>query len=202
MACDGARMRIALLHTAESNVGVFDAASAGLDVALAHHIRADLLAAAEAAGGLTDAVAEATAAALRALAVSSDMVVLTCSTLGPAVSLAETAAAFGGRVAALCAAQTTVAPTTALFEAAARRTSVPVRIDIRLVLGAWDLFKAGRTAAYHETPARAADAAFEAGADVVALAQASMAGAVPRARRGVPLGVPRAALEAAARSLR
>ena len=36
-------MRIACLHTAASNVAVFDAAAAGMDVRLEHHVRADLL---------------------------------------------------------------------------------------------------------------------------------------------------------------
>ncbi len=57
--------QLALLHTAASNVDVFEAASADLglhDLTLSHHLRADLL-----AGG-------------------ADGVILTCSTLGPAVA--------------------------------------------------------------------------------------------------------------------
>lgn len=74
-------MRIACLHTAASNAAVFDAACPA-GVRLTHAVRPDLLAAAEAAGGLTPEIAAATAEALRGL--EGDAVLLTCSTLGPA----------------------------------------------------------------------------------------------------------------------
>jgi len=46
-------MRIACLHTVDSNITVLDAAAASLPGAtLSHHVRADLLQRAEAAGGL------------------------------------------------------------------------------------------------------------------------------------------------------
>ncbi len=73
-------MRIACLHTAESNVAVFEAARPD-GVRLSHAVRPDLLAAAE-AEGLTAAIAAATVEALGAL--DGDAVLLTCSTLGPA----------------------------------------------------------------------------------------------------------------------
>ncbi|HUN50891.1 MAG TPA: hypothetical protein VMU42_07235, partial [Candidatus Sulfotelmatobacter sp.] len=75
-------MAIACLHTAESNVAVFDAAAAALGANLTHLVRADLLQAAEAAGGMTPAVAARTAALLHRLAEDADAVLLTCSTLG------------------------------------------------------------------------------------------------------------------------
>jgi hypothetical protein len=78
-------------------------------------------------------------------------------------------------VVVLCSVETTLAPTTALFRAAALETSADV--DVRLVAGAWDLFRAGDTAAYLKVIAEASDKAYAEGASVVALAQASMTGA-------------------------
>src|SRR5579863_714126 len=78
--------RIACLHTAASNVLVFDAAlrEMGLvGVELRHAVRADLLAAAERTAGLTPAIVQQTGDALRALCADADAVLLTCSTLGP-----------------------------------------------------------------------------------------------------------------------
>lgn len=46
-------LRIACLHTVDSNVAVFSAAAQGLDVSLSHSVRSDLLSRSEAAGGLT-----------------------------------------------------------------------------------------------------------------------------------------------------
>jgi Asp/Glu/Hydantoin racemase len=218
-------MRIGCLHTADSNIAVFDTArhetarqSGPLDQATLHHtVRADLLAAAEKAGGLTPEIAEETIMALRSLCeAGADVVVLTCSTLGPVVlkemqsgipgvtkipvlrvdrALAEASVENGGRVVALCAVETTLRPTGDLFELTARATGA--QVDIRLVPGAWTLFKAGQREGYLDAIAAAADSAFREGATVVALAQASMAGAVQRCKNGVPLNSPAAGLKAA-----
>ena len=189
-------MKIACLHTAESNVAVFEAARPD-GVSLSHAVRPDLLAAAE-AEGLTPGIAAATAEALRGL--DADAVLLTCSTLGPAAeaagalradaALAEAATAEVGNVEVLCAAPSTLAATAELFGAAAEASGA--RVTIRLVPGAWELFHAGDHAAYAERIARDADASR---ADVVALAQASMAPAAELAGRPV-LSVPMAALAA------
>jgi hypothetical protein len=178
------RMKIACLHTAESNVAIFEAACPD-GVSLIHVVRPDLLAAAE-AEGLTPAIVAATVGALGVL--EADAVLLTCSTLGPIAeaagvmradaALAEAAVATGGAaggadggtVEVLCAAPSTLTATAELFGAAAKRTGA--RVTIRLVPGAWDLFHAGDHAAYAALIARAAEASR---AGVVALAQASMA---------------------------
>ncbi len=191
-------MRIACLHTAESNVAIFEAARPGC-VRLSHAVRPDLLAAAE-AEGLTPAIAAATAQALGALRDGADAVLLTCSTLGPAAgpagalradaALAEAATAGGGTVEVLCTAPSTLTATAELFGTAAARSGA--RLTVRLVPGAWDLFHAGDHAGYAERIAREAAASR---AEVVALAQASMASAAQLTARPV-LTVPAAALAA------
>jgi len=192
-------MKIACLHTAESNVAIFEAARPD-GVRLSHAVRPDLLAAAE-AEGLTPAIAAATAEALGALGDGSAVVLLTCSTLGPAAeaagalradaALAEAATAGGAAVEVLCAAPGTLAATAELFEAAAARTGA--RVTIRLVPGAWHLFHAGDQTGYAALIARDAEASR---ADVVALAQASMAPAAHLTARPV-LTCPEVALAAA-----
>src|SRR5215470_8064333 len=82
-------MLLSCLHTADSNVALFDAAlrELGADgVRLRHVVRADLLDRAERDGGLTAAIVAETAAILGGLAGGADAVLLTCSTLGSAVA--------------------------------------------------------------------------------------------------------------------
>lgn len=212
-------MRIACLHTVESNVAVLEAAASGLSgVTLLHTVRPDLLHRAEAAGSLTDEIRDEAAELLGELAGSADAVLLTCSTVGPAAERADLlapvpvlrvdaalasaaiaqAAAGIGRVDVLCAVQTTVEPTRALFERLADGTEVAIAMHI--APGAWDAFRAGDIAKYHGLVAAAADALYANGAEVVAFAQASMAAAAALCTRGTPLTSPAAGLAAAARS--
>ena len=205
-------LNISCLHSALSNIGVFEAARRALkldDVMLKHRVRADLLAIAEKAGRPTPAILEQTADELVAVAASADGVLLTCSTLGPAArlaaarldvpvlrvdqALATEAVAAGGRVIVLCAVGSTIVPTRAVFEEAAMLTGA--EIEVRLVPGAWDLFRAGREEDFWRTVADAADIASGEGA-AVALAQASMAGAADFARGPRPLSSPVAGLAA------
>ncbi|MDR3471532.1 MAG: aspartate/glutamate racemase family protein [Devosia sp.] len=207
-------MRIACLHTAEGNRQVFEQAASELGVEgleLTHAMRPDLLLAAERDGGVTPQIAAETRAVLEGLRGDADAVLLTCSTVGSAVTeddreasvpmlrvdraLAERAVRDGGRVVVLCATETTVGPTTALFELSARSTGAEV--DIRVVPGAWARFRAGDQDGYFSAIAAAADAALAEGAEVVALAQASMAGAAKLARGGEVLASPAIGLAAA-----
>jgi hypothetical protein len=206
---DAAMKTIACLHTAAGNLAVFDAACPP-GAKLTHTLREDLLKDAEAAGGLTPEIAARTARALEALATPGvDAVLLTCSTVGPGAAearapipvlrvdaaLADTATKGGGKVVVLCAVETTVEPTRAIFaEAAARHGAT---LDVRLVPGAWAAFRAGDPARYHAIVAEAADAAFAEGAQEVALAQASMSGAVALAKGRKPLASPPVGLAAA-----
>jgi Asp/Glu/Hydantoin racemase len=203
------------LHTAQSNVAIFEAAAAALGFppgALSHEVRADLLAAAEQAGGLTGDIENETRRALIVLSRNADAAILTCSTLGPVVStigdeafvpvlrvdsaLAETAVKSGGKVVALCAVETTMEPTGRLFMEAAKHSQAETRTH--LVPGAWAMFKAGDRNGYLLAIAEAVEAAYDDGASVVALAQASMAGAADLVKRGPkPLSSPTIGLAAA-----
>jgi hypothetical protein len=207
---------IACLHTAESNIAVYEAAAKALglpDGMLHHHVRADLLLAAEKVGRLTDEISAETAALLWHLAEDADAVVLNCSTLGAAASkiaagagtpiiqadavLAEQAVKAGGKVIVLCTVETTIAPTTALFEAAAKATGA--EIEVRLVPGAWAHFRADDLSAYLASIADAVKAASGESAVTIAFAQASMTNAVHLlpGNRPQPMTGPAAALAAA-----
>lgn len=205
-------LNISCLHTAQSNIAVFEAARRSLrydHVMLKHRVRADLLAAAERSGHPTRPILEQTAAELVAVAKGADGVLLTCSTLGEAVALAAPdihvpvlrvdealaieATRQGGTVVAFCATGTTIAPTRDVFERAAIQGGATV--EVRLVPGAWDLFRADKPHDYWRLIAEAVDAADDEGITTVALAQASMAGAAPLARR-TPLTSPGAGLTA------
>jgi len=186
-------MLIGCLHTAATNVPPFDAVAAGIEgVELRHVLRAE---------------AEAE---LCALAADCDAVLLTCSSIGRAVegvqdeavpvirvdaALAERAVTNGGRVVVLYAAPSTAAPTGQLFAAAAAKTGAS--IEMRTVPDAWTRFTSGDHEGYFALVAEATEAAYRDGADVVALAQVSMAGAADKVRVGpVPLTSPAIGLQA------
>ncbi|WP_029593171.1 hypothetical protein [Franconibacter pulveris] len=183
-------MKIACLHTAQSNVEVFEQAARDLHIpegTLKHQVMAHLLAQAEAAGGMTPEIEKETIAALAELRTDADVVLLTCSTLGSAanylaqdpgivrvdLALAQEAAKAGEPIVVLCAASTTIKPTAALFRAVAPKAPLAVE----LIPHAWDTFKAGQMTEYFALIAERAQQALDEGAGCVALAQASMAGA-------------------------
>jgi len=208
-------MRIACLHTAKSNIDVFTNAARHLNlpqISLVHAVREDLLAAAERARGLTSDIESRTRDALLNLARDADAVLLTCSTLGPCIpadsavaavpmirvdrALADEVTRGGGKVVVLCAVETTLVPTMQVFRDAAQRSGADV--EVRLVPRAWSLFRAGKRAAYLSAIADAADDAYDEGASIIALAQASMAEAAGLVRRASkPLTSPSAAVVAA-----
>ncbi|WP_217166961.1 aspartate/glutamate racemase family protein [Streptomyces sp. AC512_CC834] len=193
---------LALLHTSPVHVPVFDAlrdhAHPGLE--LRHHVDAGLLDRARRDG--PEAVTDAVVAVLRqAVAEGSRAVLCTCSTIGGVAEaaaagagvpvlrvdrpMAADAVAAGPRVLVLAALESTLAPTVALIEEEARRAGRPVEVRTRLVDGAWRRFEAGDTDGYLRRVAEAADVVT--GADVIVLAQASMAPARESTKARVPV---------------
>lgn len=187
-------MKIACLHTLEANAALFDAACPE-GVALVHAVREDLLNRAIERGGADDEIIGETAAALRALReeTGAEGLLLTCTTIAPGAEpagavrvdaalarAAAEAAAGGGLIDALITLPSTEPPTRVLFEAHAEKTGA--RLRVTLVEGALAAFQERRLDDYASLIAAAADAS---DAEVVALAQASMAPAAARARRTV-----------------
>ncbi len=212
--------RVACLHASLSNSVLFEEAAAGIGLkpeAFSHHARPDLLDAAVRAGELTEAIAAEAAAVLLELSQGADAVLLTCSTLGPAVrlaagetsvpviqadaALAAEAARARGNLVVLCTIEATLEPTGRLFAEAAAGTQASVQA--RLVSGAWPLFMGGDPDGYARAIAEAAEDEYQAGADLVVLAQASMAPAARLVTGGPePLTVPRAAVAAVLAAVR
>ncbi|SEF15581.1 aspartate/glutamate racemase family protein [Streptomyces sp. Ag109_O5-10] len=210
---------LALLHTSPLHVPVFDALRdehhPGLE--LSHSVAPDLLARARRDG--PEAVSgDVTAALRRSVADGGARAVLcTCSTIGevaeraageigvPVVRgdrpMAAEAVTAGRRVAVLATVESTLPPTLALLDDEARRADRPIRARARVVPDAWTRFAAGDIEGCARLVAAAADAVTD--ADVIVLAQASMASAARFTTTAVPLlSSPRPGLAAAARSAR
>ena len=150
----------------------------------------------------------------------ADLVVVTCSSIGPAVDasegfvpvpvlridepMADAAVRIGSRVGVLATLTTTLEPTAELVERRGREAGRPVEVVARVCEGAFEALQAGDRDR-HDRLVREGLAQVAAGVDVVVLAQASMArvtDALPEAERPVPiLSSPRLGVERAAELL-
>ncbi|MFD3546578.1 aspartate/glutamate racemase family protein [Streptomyces sp. NPDC058655] len=204
------RPRQVQLHTSPAPLPGFDALRDRNHprAALRHLVVPELLDRARAQG--PESVAEDLLALLAEAAPGAALV--TCSTIGataealaPALGfpvlrvdrpMAAAAVRAGARIAVLATVESTFEPTGALLAEEAGARAVSVRTH--LVAGAWERFETGDTAGYLARVAAAADAVT--GADVIVLAQASMAGAEALTRTGTPvLSSPAPGLAAALR---
>lgn len=207
---------VGFLHTSAVHVEPFGALMADVDPSLTHRhiVRAQLLDRARAAGlddrelhrGVHEALAELPVA-------PGSVVVCTCSTVGAIAEgcgedldlrvlrvdrpMAELAVRSGRALAVLATLASTLAPTKALLEEAARAAGVRVTIHEVLCADAWEAFQAGDQVGYVERIAVRLEA-LEDSIDVAVLAQASMAPAAQLVASPRPvLASPRLAVEAA-----
>ncbi|MFJ9174174.1 aspartate/glutamate racemase family protein [Streptomyces sp. NPDC102360] len=220
-------MNLTLVHTSPVHVPVFDALRdtdhPGLE--LRHVVREELLVRAGVEG--PEAVADEVRALLEAaVADGADAVLCTCSTLGAVaeglaadagvpvlrvdrpmaaravaegngVSPARTQLRARGRIAVVATVRSTLGPTADLVEEEAARAGRAVDVRTVFVEGAWDRFLAGDRDGYLALVAGAVDGIAD--ADVVVLAQASLADAAELTRTPLPvLSSPRPGLGAAA----
>ncbi len=212
---------LALLHTSPAHVPVFGALGErhhpGLP--LRHAVAEELLTRALAEG--PDAVERELDDALRrAVGEGAAAVLCTCSTIGgaaearsaavgvpvlrvdrpmaaAAVAVPPAAGREATRVAVVATQPGTLPPTVALIEEEAGRQGRPVTVTTTVVDGAWELFQAGDQAGHLAAVAAAVGAVD--GADVIVLAQASMAAAADHAVTALPvLSSPALGLAAAA----
>ncbi|MGW3631884.1 aspartate/glutamate racemase family protein [Streptomyces sp. NPDC005122] len=207
---------LALLHTSPVHVPVFDALrdEDHPDLELRHTVDEELLARARTEG--TAAVVDEVRAAIGlAVAGGAGAVLCTCSTIGGIAERAEAgvpvlrvdrpmaaaAVAAGPRVTVVAALESTLAPTVALVEDEARASGLPVTVRTLLADGAWARFEAGDQDGFAAAVAATADTVTD--ADVIVLAQASMAPAQRLTRTAVPvLSSPRPGLAAGADAAR
>jgi hypothetical protein len=187
------REALAFLHTAQVHVPTFERLvrenAPGLRAR--HLVREELLADARITG-VDDAglIARVHEAMHEAASGGAKVVVCTCSTIGAIAQRTPTGDAFralridramadqavrtGPRVLIAAALESTLAPTQALVLSAAEEAGVAVRPALLFVEDAWPHFEAGDNARYIGTLASSIRAA-SAEADVIVLAQASMA---------------------------
>jgi Asp/Glu/hydantoin racemase len=212
---------IALFHSAEGNVRRFAELLERLvpEAPLVHHLREDLLEAAQ-PQGLTPEIRREVAFDILQLAEDGAPVVLcTCSTLGPGAESAaeltsaivlrvdrpmmEAALAKGSRIAVAAALASTLEPTRSLLERVAAEQGRELEIREIVIADAWERLAAGDERGY---AARIAERlrAEASGVDAIVLAQASMAGAAELlADLAVPVfASPALGAEAAARAWR
>ena len=208
---------LAFLHTSPVHIATFDRLLAESDpgVTARHIVDESLLDEARAAGEITAALEQRIAAALRDASAPDGAVVLcTCSTIGGSAEaaskragsvvlrvdrpMAERAVALGDRILVAAALASTLAPTRALILDAARAAGKQIDLRELLCETAWAFFERGDLAGYAQAIAKELRAAADT-ADVIVLAQASMAAAASLcADLGVPiLSSPRLGLEAA-----
>ena len=207
---------LAFLHTAAAQVAAFDALIREMapDLVARHSVHEELLAEARRTG-ITSTLARRVRDAVHAAASEpAALVVCTCSTIGecaeranedrPGVAMridrpmAERAVVLGQRILIAAALESTLEPTRRLVEDAARAAGRKVRTDSLLCEGAWAHFERGDSEGYLRAIAEALQRDAR-DADVVMLAQASMAGATSLCTKlAVPvLSSPRLGLEAA-----
>jgi hypothetical protein len=208
---------LAFLHTSPVHIATFDRLLAEIDprVTARHVVDESLLEEARTAGTITPALEQRIAAALDDAGGPDGAVVLcTCSTIGGSAEaagryagrvvlrvdrpMAERAVALGDRILVAAALESTLAPTCALILQAAQAGGKPIDLRELLCDSAWAFFERGDLAGYAQAIAQALRAGAR-DADVIVLAQASMAAAAPLcADLGIPiLSSPRPGLEAA-----
>ncbi|THD34573.1 glutamate racemase [Pantoea sp. R102] len=191
-------MTIACLHTAASNIAIFDDAAQSLGIPpqqISHLVMPHLLAEAELSGGMTPAQQQRLQQLLLSLTPWFDAILITCSTLGAAADslrdpqqrcavyrtdrmLADEVHRRGAPALVLCAAESTLHSTRQLF--CPESLAPDQRPQVRLIPDAWAAFKAGRLDDYYTLIADAVAQGQQQGAVQVALAQVSMAGAASR----------------------
>lgn len=187
------RHDLAFLHTSPVHVATFERLmkEAAPGIRVRHVVDEALLADAQKVGARDPALVARIEAAMRdAASTGAPVVVCTCSTIGGAAehmqagggfaparidrAMADRAVSLGPRILVAAALESTIAPTLDLIHESATRLNAAVRLQTLFVPGAWARFLAGDTAGYVGEISASVRAA-AADADVVVLAQASMA---------------------------
>ena len=218
------RATLGFVHTVLSLPATFEALAEELvpGAEVFHIVDESLLANTRKAGSLSPLTRRRVLGYVESAAeAGADVVVVTCSSIGPAVDashsfvpvrvlridepMADEAVRIGTRVGVLATLRTTLEPTAELVERRARAAGKPVEVVERLCDGAFDALQAGDRDR-HDELVREGLRELSGGVDVVVLAQASMArvvDALPEEERKVPvLSSPRIGMKRVAELLR
>jgi hypothetical protein len=207
---------LTFLHTAPSNVAVFDALLKELapDVPVKHIVDEAILREVRDAGAVTPYVVERVDQTMSHVTTDASLVLCTCSTIGGLAEaerpnvlrvdrpMAEKAVSLGTRIGVAATLQSTLEPTKALIRDVASQAGVDVHITELFLASAWPFMERGDNEGYaREIATKLAEACAAQTFDVIVLAQASMAAAEPLcAALGLPcpmLSSPRLGVEAA-----
>jgi hypothetical protein len=187
------RHDLAFLHTAAIHQDSFEKLCKEIAPSLkVRHVVDESLLAQAREHGITDALAvKVNDAVFEAAATGAAVVVCTCSTLGGLAEATNTAGEFiamridramadiavstGERVLVIAALASTLEPTRSLLQSSARNANVHIHLAESLVDDAWAFFESADRNQYHQLIASAVQTGLEK-ADVIVLAQASMAG--------------------------
>ncbi|HTT56816.1 MAG TPA: aspartate/glutamate racemase family protein [Opitutaceae bacterium] len=201
------RKTLGLLHTSAALVPVFaQLCKAKLPRVDTFNLVDDSLVPAIGAHGLTAAIRRRVAGYLAsAEAAGADYILVTCSSIGPAVEaaapltgvpvlrvdqpMADQAVRTGRRIGVIATLPTTLVPTADLIQRRAVLAGRPIELVSRLCEGAFAALMGG-DAAKHDAMVAAALKELAGAVDVIVLAQASMARVVdglPAAERRVPI---------------
>ncbi len=214
--------RLTFYHTAVGNAAMLEnlVAEIAPDVQVKHVFSPESLDEAAIAGSMSKDLEQRIVDKLLAEAnAGTDMVVLTCSTIGAAANtaktqskipiqridaaMAEAAVASGPRILVAACLQSTVGPTTNLLRSVAQEQGRQITIEVILLSDAWSILQAGNPEGYATAIAEGLRPVASK-ADVIVLAQASMAKAADLLKN-LPIPVlssPRLGVEAAIKQLR
>ena len=188
---------IVFVHTSQVHVQSFNALISVLasEVQVRHVVLSELLTEAQELGSNhLQSVHNVQQAMLKAAQHGAKLVVCTCSTIGAAAertvtngkfvaaridrAMADRAVALAQRILIVAALESTLQPTAALINESAERISRTITLDYLLVEGAWERFLIGDMQNYIQAICTAI-LTRKKDFDIVVLAQASMAPAVP-----------------------
>ena len=204
---------VGFLHTADVHVATFTRLLAAADpTAIGRHVVDATLLADARERGVDEELRARVVERLRSLAATVDVIVCTCSTVSGVAEAAEAvgvpvvridrpmareAVRAGRRIAVVAAVESTISPTLQLLGEEAAAAGVASDLVPRPCFDAWSHFEAGDHDAYLDAIARHVDQ-IAGDADVIVLAQASMAPAAQRCATTRPvLTSPTVAIEAA-----
>jgi Asp/Glu/hydantoin racemase len=185
---------LAFLHTSPAHVDTFDTLLRRRKPGLSsrHYVEAEILPQAKEAGVVTPGMWASVERAVReAERDGADVLLCTCSTIGPLVEslsgsvrcdllrvdrpIARKAVGIGSRIALVATLRSTLPATRELLREEAARAGRGITIEERVCESAWPLFEAGDRQGYLREIARSVGEV-EGRADVIVLAQASMMG--------------------------
>ncbi|MFA9445043.1 aspartate/glutamate racemase family protein [Egicoccus sp. AB-alg6-2] len=184
---------IALVHTVPALAEHFEALLAQRlpDAHLHHAVHEQLLQRTISDGHLSEATAHELAEVVGDVGAGADLVLVTCSTLGPAVdalaggdgprvvrvdeAMGREALRLGGRIGVLATLTSTLEPTVGLLERLAAEEGQDVEVVAQLCEGAFEAVREGDGERHDELVRAGLDRLLDHDVEVVVLAQASMA---------------------------